>query len=140
MSRTRTILLASIVGVVMVMALAMPAWAPLADFGCTPGFWKNHLEDWPPTGYSPSDDFSDVFGVSSNIGPTLIEALEEKGGGEKALARHAVAALLNVGHPDVAFPLTEDEVIGIVQAGYYTGDFESAKNLLEAANDEGCPL
>ena len=32
------------------------------------------------------------------------------------------------------------EVIAIVQEAYATGDFETAKDLLESENERGCPL
>lgn len=138
MLRTRIVVLEAIFGIAMVMALAMPAWASFADDGCTPGFWKqsHHFDQWVQ--FSPDDSFDAIFGVPSGL--TLFEALRAKGGGEGSLQRHAVAAVLNAASPALNFLLTEAEVIAIVQAGYATGDFESAKNLLEQANDEGCPL
>ncbi len=35
----------------------------IIDEGCTPGFWKNHLEAWEDTGAHPNDDFFDFFGI-----------------------------------------------------------------------------
>jgi len=106
--------------------------------GCTPGYWrqKHHYFAW--TTYSPGDSFQNVFGVpySGNLG----SAVKARGGGENALARHAVAALLNAANPDVAYPYTTAEVIAMVQAAYASGDFASTKNLFEAANEAGCPL
>ena len=29
--------------------------------GCTPGFWKNHLEAWAPTGFAPDQTLGSVF-------------------------------------------------------------------------------
>ena len=29
--------------------------------GCTPGYWKNHLDAWIPTGLDPSDEVDEVF-------------------------------------------------------------------------------
>jgi len=80
--------------------------------GCTPGFWKNNAENWSANAwdcYSPSTSFSSVFGLTITIftggnpknsanyitNPTLLQALGANGGGINALARHAVAALLN---------------------------------------------
>lgn len=107
--------------------------APPGGEGCTPGYWKNHLEDWPPTGYSPNDDFDTTFGVdlfSRDI--TLDVAVNAKGGGVKKLARHGTAALLSAAHPDVAYPFTEAEVIALVQAG----DVDP----LVAGNELGCEI
>lgn len=107
--------------------------APPLGEGCTPGYWKNHLEDWPPTGYGPADDFDTVFGVdlfSPDI--TLEMAANARGGGVKKLARHGTAALLSAAHPDVDYPFTVAEVIALVQAG----DVDP----LVAANELGCDI
>ena len=110
------------------------------DEGCSQGYWKNHLDSWDPTGYEPDDEYEDVFGVD-DYDKTLLEALKSGGGGENALGRQAVAALLNAAHPHVDYYYTEDEVIDIVQDAYSTGNFENAKNRLEKRNDgSNCPL
>jgi hypothetical protein len=109
--------------------------------GCTPGYWKNHLSAWGVTGFAPSQDFDTVFGVNAftpNI--TLNAAVRLGGGGIKALARHAVAALLNSAHPNVAYPMTTAEVITLVQNAIATGQYEAAKNILANYNELGCPL
>lgn len=114
---------------------------PTGGEGCTPGYWKQtqHFDSWAATGYAPGDSFDAVMGVDSSFG-TLLDALEAKGGGESALARHAVAALLNASNPDVSYGFTAAGVIALVQDAYASGDFESAKDLLEAQNELGCPL
>jgi hypothetical protein len=61
-------------------------------------------------------------------------------GEEAALMRHAVAALLSASHPDVDYQFSAGEAIALFQLAYATGDYVSAKNLLEQANDEVCPL
>lgn len=37
--------------------------------GCTPGYWKvcQHLDSWGPTGFSPTDTFNGVFGVTQYV-------------------------------------------------------------------------
>lgn len=37
--------------------------------GCTPGYWKvcQHLDSWGPTGFTPTDTFNTVFGVSNYV-------------------------------------------------------------------------
>ncbi len=109
--------------------------------GCTPGYWKNHLDRWVK--YLPTDSYDNVFGVDAFGAAelTLLEALVQGGGGEMALGRHAVAALLNAtsgGQVDYAF--AEEDVISIVRAAYMSGDFESAKNQLANENEMGCPI
>jgi uncharacterized repeat protein (TIGR01451 family) len=122
---------------------------PPGGEGCTPGFWKQtqHFDSW--VGFAPTDSFEDVFGVDVTLrsggqgtidDPTLLDALNATGGGVNALARHAVAALLNASNPDVSFDFTTAEVIALVQDAVASGDFETAHQLLAAANEQGCPL
>ena len=108
--------------------------------GCTPGYWKNHHEDW--VGYAPGDDWDTVFGVDyHNPDQTLDEALDTALG-DWTFAAHAVAALLNASSPDVDYPYTEGEVIALVQAAAMGTllDQESQKNIFEVANESNCPL
>jgi len=112
---------------------------PTGTEGCTPGYWKNHA--W--VGYAPGDDFDTTFGVDFfNPNITLGAAVNLGGGGVAALARHAVAAILNVANPDVDYTYTLDQVMAIVQGtGDYSGlSVEARKNLLVTANELGCPL
>ncbi|MGF1616923.1 MAG: hypothetical protein ACFCU2_03840 [Acidimicrobiia bacterium] len=113
---------------------------PAGGEGCTPGYWKqvHHFDSW--TGYSPTDSYETVFGVDASFDKSLLGALQQGGGGEKALGRHAVAALLNSASGGVSYDYSTAEVIALVQEAYASGDFEGAKNLLEAANESGCPL
>ncbi len=84
--------------------------------GCTPGYWKNHLDDW--VGVDPGEDFDTVFGVDLfDPDITLGQAVKLGGGGVRKLARHGTAALINALHPDVSYPLTPAQVIAAVQAG-----------------------
>lgn len=118
--------------------------------GCTPGFWKNHTgtgkgnqaNAWLGTGYQTSNLYNNVFSVTNSVNAslTLLQALNTGGGGEKALMRHAVAALLNAASGGVDYYYSVDEVIAIVQDAYKTGNFEAAKNLLAVRNEAGCPL
>ena len=108
--------------------------------GCTPGFWKNSVGSWP-AGYLPNADFDATFGVNAfNPNISLMTALGLSGGGKNALARHAVAALLNSASDGVNYPMSTADVIAAVQAAFASGDFESVKNPLESLNEKGCPL
>jgi hypothetical protein len=115
-------------------ALSVPTEPPPpGGEGCTPGYWKNHLEDWPPTGLDPGDDFDATFGVdlfTPDI--TLEQAVNAKGGGVNKLARHGTAALLSALHPAVDYPFSDAEVIDFVQAG--------DAGPLVAANELGCDI
>lgn len=111
---------------------------PTGGEGCTPGFWRqeNKLDLW--VGYSPGDSFDAVFGVS--YGGTLFEAVNAGGGGADALARHAVAALLNSTSPDVDYLYSTAEVISMVQDAFASGEFNATKDLFAAQNELGCSL
>lgn len=118
-----------------------PTTPPTGGQGCTPGYWRqeHHWDSW--VSYSPTDDYEVVFGVDASFDPhTLLDAVWLGGGGEHALARHAVAALLNATNPDVSYLYSEADVIAMVQSAYASGDFNGIKNLFEAQNEMGCPL
>ena len=113
--------------------------------GCTPGYWKqeHHWGNWD--GYTPGwmgDHYIDVFGVPASFGNiTLSAALWQGGGGEKALGRHATAALLNASSSELNYPYTEAGIIAIVQDAYASGNYNWAKNALAFANQTlDCPL
>jgi uncharacterized repeat protein (TIGR01451 family) len=128
--------------------------------GCTPGFWKNNADKkeavaWE--GYDPDDEFDDVFGVSIEIfeggspknpdnyndDPTLLEALGANGSGINLLARAAVAALLNASNPNIAYPISESEILAGVALIVTLGDEELiqfAGELLDEYNNLGCPI
>lgn len=118
--------------------------------GCTPGYWKNHLAAWSPTGYSSSQLVSSVFsGANANqAGKTLLQALNFGGGpgvdgAEKILLRAAVASLLNAAHTGVDFSMTPAQVISQVSAALATDNRATILALattLDTENNEGCPL
>jgi hypothetical protein len=116
---------------------------PAAFEGCTPGYWKQpqHFDSWE--GFAPGDSFESVFGRAIPGNPTLLEALGTRGGGLSALLRHAAAALLNASSsavdPVPAFDTTA-EVILAFQAAFDSQDYEPTKDLLDASNNNGCPL
>jgi uncharacterized repeat protein (TIGR01451 family) len=95
------------------------------------GYWKqpHHFGSW--VGYSPSQSFDGVFGIGNkNPGKTLLSAMQEGGGHQEALNRHAVAALLNAAHPDIDSEYSVNSVISLVQAAYTTSDFHSYERLV----------
>lgn len=101
--------------------------------GCTPGYWRNHSEDWSATGYGWSDDYDFTFGVNYFTPDiTLGTAIWKGGGGVNVLARHGTAALLSAAHPDVNYPYSVAQVIAFVQAG-------NVGPLIEA-NELGCSI
>jgi uncharacterized repeat protein (TIGR01451 family) len=96
--------------------------------GLSHGYWKNHQSDWD--GVSSSTSFEEFFfgsqqsslqwliknGVSNKPkfvnknDITFDQALNLTGGGEAALAREAVAAILNIRDEDVTYRYTEEQV------------------------------
>jgi hypothetical protein len=125
---------------------------PAGDQGCTPGYWKNHTDSWPPTGYSPAQSVQSVFSQAS-IYPALgsanlLDALSFKGGSTlegaaQILLRAAVSALLNASHPNVSYPRTAAGVISDVNSALASGDRDTMLTLasaLDADNNLGCPL
>jgi hypothetical protein len=117
--------------------------APAKSQGCTAGFWRQqHVDSWPA--YSPSDHFEAVFGVDAFIGdPTLAEALHMGGGSTRALARQAVAALLNASSSDIDYELTSAEVIALTADALRSKNARSVAHLtnrLERLNRGSCYL
>ena len=122
--------------------------------GCTPGYWKNNAEKWEAVswvGYTPGQSFSSVFGRVIEVkvdkvmvtDPTLLEALSAKGGGINALARHAVAALLNASNPNISYPDSEAGIIAATQAAIDSGDKDiitAQKDQFDYWNNLGCSI
>ena len=104
-----------------------------AEFqGLVPLFWGSGVGKffWPATGYTTTQLVSDVFGPAypgSHGGLTLHQAVKFTGPptapyAEKSLLRQGVAALLNAGHPDINYALTESQVIQLVRTALDSGD------------------
>ena len=120
---------------------------PVLDEGCTPGFWKNHSDEW--VGYSPNQTLESVFNVPNAFGidGVSLQTALSFGGGDDAegaariLLRAAVAALLNAASDEVDYPLTAAQVISAVNAAL-TSDRSAMIDLaadLDALNNLGCP-
>ena len=111
--------------------------------GCTPGFWKNHLEDWPE-GFHPGDLFVTHFGVLlPGAGDpntlTLEQALNLGGGDVFAVTRHAAAALLNSAALEGTYRI--DQIIAMYAAvNDGTLSISEALAIFSSANELGCPL
>lgn len=118
--------------------IAVDVPPPEGGQGCTPGYWRqpHHHDDW--VGYAPGDSYLDVFGVGPDI--PLSEAVQLRGGGDAALVRTSVAALLNASSEAVGYDLTVAEIIAQVQAAFGTDGAEALKDRLDQLNNQGCPL
>ena len=113
---------------------------PPGGEGCTPGFWKNHPEEFPGGLYTPDALVSDFFDVPVGYEDvTFAEALASGGGGLDALLRQAVAALLNAASGEVDYPLDEAGIVSLVNAAIVSGDFDTAIDLLDLYNNLTAP-
>jgi len=121
--------------------------------GCTPGYWKNHPEQWD--GVAPDATstiiytlkFNATFGVTPTQSglpdtATLMDAVNLGGGGLYALDRHAAAALPSA--DSVNYSYSVQGVIDLyrdaVGADPGPESIYSALAKLSAANEKGCPL
>jgi hypothetical protein len=110
--------------------------------GCSPGFWKQeqHFAEWPDP-FMPEGSLEDALAEELNEGnPSLLEGLQDGGGGLTALVRQAIAALLNAAHEDLDYAYAPDEVLSLFEAAVTTGSYDSVKDMFEAANEAECPL
>jgi len=127
----------------------------LCGQGCTPGYWKNHPDSWPATGFAVNQKLNTVFNFGPAPGPvaalggkTLMEALNFQGGTNlkgagEILLRASVAALLSAAHPGVGYTLNEVDVLSAVNTALASGDRATmleAARILDAYNNLQCPL
>jgi len=124
---------------------------PAGDDGCTPGYWKNHVESWTGTGYSPTQTAASVFSGATayGLGSTTLLVTLDGGGGKgnvgaaKILLRAATAAALNAASTGVDYPRTTTQVISAVNAALASNDRATILDLaadLDADNNLGCTL
>ena len=141
--------------VLAALAATASAQDQLCLEGCTPGYWKNHVERWDGL---DGDDFTNsvtydmsfngVMGVGENESglpdeATLLDAISMGGGGLRALNRHAGAAVAS-SDTGILYQYSTQDVIDLyrdaVGADAGPNDINSAHHALEAANEAGCPL
>ena len=91
----------TLAGIVLLVALASVGVASaFAEWGCTPGFWKNHPESWPVSAGSPEQVFP-MGDLNGDGAPdTYLHTLSYKGGpgmdgARRILIRATMAAYLN---------------------------------------------
>jgi len=118
-------------------------------FGCTLGYWKNHVDAWP-AGYSPDDTLSTAGFVYASLDSELLkDALKFKGGkgldgGARILLRQSVAALLNEAAFGADYPPygTTGDLIAAVNGALASTDRETMTMLaeeLDLSNNGYCP-
>ena len=116
-----------------------------APSGCSPGYWKNHNEEWAGTGYSPAQTVGSVFSGASAFpslaSQTLQQALQGGGGpgnigAARILLRAAVSALLNAAHPELNYPRSTAEVIADVNAALASNDRQTMLDLATELDED----
>ena len=112
------------------------------DEGCGPGFWKqaHQFDDWTSP-YHPGDQFSEYF-ENAFPGMTLLQVLQQGGGGLNALGRQTVAALLNAASPDLDYQHNTGQVVSSFNSVFpdTKAQYEGVKDTFEAANNSQCRL
>ncbi|MGH3357634.1 MAG: hypothetical protein ACRDO7_02445 [Nocardioidaceae bacterium] len=136
-------------------AVAPAAAEQIGHEGCTPGYWKNHTDNWEET--RPGVLLSNIYNVSAALtGVTLEEALGLPGGpgvdgAERNLARAATAAWLNAAHEGLGYPWRRfangldgrPPLVQFVNDALASGDratMLAAAERLDTDNNLGCPL
>ena len=155
----KTFVRALMCAVVMMAGLSAAPTAQAVNIGregCTPGYWKNHTDNWQET--SPSTLVKQIFSEApaSVANLTLAEALAGGGGpgvdgAARILVRAAVAAWLNAAHEGVAYPWRRfatgldgrPALVPTVNAALDSGDRARMLRLasrLDRDNNLGCSL
>lgn len=143
----------ALVATLLPFASPAKAW-PIGQDGCTPGYWKNHTEAWQR--FSPTTTLGEYFTFPAELADfaddTFLEALNYGGGPDLAgateiLMRAAVAAMLNMAHHDVDYPLRPYSQPGNVQkmvndalASLDRDTIIKTASYLDKRNNLGCPL
>jgi hypothetical protein len=137
------------------MMLATPASATnIGNEGCTPGYWKNHTDNWQE--YTTASTLGNNFALgqfATKYGKTtFVQALSLQGGpgldgAFQILMRASTAAFLNAAHEGVGYPLRRFTDPGNIQAqvnaALASGSREQMIALakqLDMYNNLGCPL
>lgn len=147
-----------VAGVMGILALLVPTHMAMAwneTEGCSPGYWKNNGDKNPRIGEIEGIYLKDaLFAITGVVVPivpddlTLGQAVQLNGGGANAFMRHAAAAVFNIwygfddekGVPLIDYLEPETTFTQIIQDAVNSGDYEAAKDLLDAANNLGCPI
>jgi len=71
----------------------------------------------------------------SDRGPTLLEALNARGGDMNSLLRHSVAALLNAAHPEINYPYSVVQVLELTQISIINENYQDTIDKFERYNE-----
>jgi hypothetical protein len=146
-----------VVGLLGLVAPAPAGATNIGHEGCTPGYWKNHTDNWQEA--KPTTLFSNKYSAGTSgvlVGLTFKDTLQGGGGpgvagAELILARAATAAYLNAAHEGVGYPWRRaapgldgrPPLVDTVNAALASGDRATMLDLaawLDADNNLGCPL
>ncbi len=152
------------VAVSTVLAAAPAGAVTAGSEGCTPGYWKNHTEDWLETATKPISTqtlVTSAFAPGARTRPnladvTFLQALQGGGGSgvdgaTMILARAATAAYLNAAHEGLGYPWRRTTtgldgrppLVPTVSKAFASGNRAKMLSLaqrLDADNNLGCPL
>ncbi|MDH4352903.1 MAG: hypothetical protein OEW41_02865 [Actinomycetota bacterium] len=135
---------------------AVPASATgVGNEGCTPGYWKNHTDNWEEA--QPTALLSSIYTQArANVAGKTLEQALDGGGGPGAdgaaviLARAATAAWLNAAHDGLGYPWQRlsanagnPPLVATVNAAFASGSRSTMLALatqLDNDNNLGCPL
>ena len=146
--------------VVGLLGVATPAPAGATNIGhegCTPGYWKNHTDNWQEA--KPTTIFANRYSAGTSgvlIGLTFKDTLQGGGGpgvagAELILARAATAAYLNAAHEGLGYPWRRvsegldgrPPLVPTVNEALASGDRDTMLALASRLDDDnnlGCPL
>jgi hypothetical protein len=126
--------------------------------GCTPGFWKNNASKKGASQWIeevPTDLVKTAFSSAGNApytslgDSTLLQGLSFKGGlgvtgAAEILLRAAIAAKLNIEHPDIDYGIASVAALqDLVNDALDTEDRDTILALastLDGLNNAGCPI
>lgn len=162
----RRMYLAAVLAAVTLATLAPVAQATNIGYeGCTPGYWKNHPDNWEE---STPDDLLSQLGIPGKPGWlfhwkiaefgnwTLMDALNAQGGTDlkgaaEILIRAGAAAWLNAAHEGLGYPYRRfstgldgrPSLIYLMNSTLQSGSrmkMLRVATTLDQANNLGCPL
>ena len=158
-----TCIAAAAVAATTVLAATPAGATAVGAEGFTPGYWKNHTENWLETYTRPiattkllTSAFAQAGKRPNLVGVTFLQALQGGGGAgvdgaALVLARAATAAWLNAAHEGLGYPWRRTTagvdgrpaLVTAVNAAFASGDRTQMLALaqrLDADNNLGCPL
>ena len=138
-----------LLGILGSLFVAAPAQAVgTGNEGCTPGYWKNHTDNWEEAGPNTLLTARGFDPDYTSESVTFLQALNYTGGpglagAERILLRAAAAAWLNAVHDGLGYPLGRHKIVAMVNAAIDTGSRAEMLRVaayLDGLNNSDCPL